>query len=108
MFIFQLFIVPSSNIIYNRGEEACSTKGRSCRINVAHQTEPIYRPHILGGIIMAGDMEESDFFKQVIKNLCKINNISPRKISFETIENIVVLSMKNHLKDGVDLECFHI
>ena len=40
--------------------------------------------------------------------MCKINNISPRKPRFETIENIVVISLKNHLKDGVDLDCFHI
>lgn len=60
------------------------------------------------GIIMAGNMGNSDYFKQAVKKLCEINNISPRKIRFETIENIVVLSVKNHLKDGVDLDCFHI
>lgn len=40
--------------------------------------------------------------------MCKVNDISLRKVRFETIENIVVISMKNHLKDGVDLDCFHI
>ena len=40
--------------------------------------------------------------------MCKAKDISPRKLRFETIENIVVISMKNHLKDGVDLDCFHI
>ncbi len=48
------------------------------------------------------------FLKQVVKKLCEVNNISPRKPAFETIDNIVVISMKNHLKDGVDLDCFHI
>ncbi|CAM3172398.1 hypothetical protein FITA111629_07635 [Filibacter tadaridae] len=51
---------------------------------------------------------DSDVFKQLIKKMCKVNDISLRKVRFETIENIVVISMKNHLKDGVDLDCFHI
>lgn len=67
-----------------------------------------YRISGLGGIIMTRDVEDSDIFKQFVRNLCKINNITPRKVSFETIENIVVLSIKNHLKDGIDLDCFHI
>ncbi|MED0777762.1 hypothetical protein [Bacillus siamensis] len=49
-----------------------------------------------------------DIFKQYVKGFCKINDISPRKPRFETIENIVVISIKNHLKDGVDLDCFKI
>jgi hypothetical protein len=57
---------------------------------------------------MAENIEDSDIFKQVVKQLCKINNISPRKPKFEIIENLMVISMKNHLKDGVDLDCFHI
>lgn len=51
---------------------------------------------------------DSDVFEQFIKKMCKAKDISPRKLRFETIENIVVISMKNHLKDGVDLDCFHI
>jgi hypothetical protein len=27
---------------------------------------------------------------------------------FEIIENVMVISIKNHLKDGVDLDCFNI
>ena len=50
----------------------------------------------------------SDFFKQTVKGRCIINNISPMKLRFETIKNIVVISIKNHLKDGVDFECFNI
>ncbi|ARD47328.1 hypothetical protein [Sporosarcina sp. P33] len=50
----------------------------------------------------------TDVFKQVIKKLCEVNNISPRKPAFETIDNIVVISVKNNLKDGVELDCFHI
>ncbi|MGI8387792.1 hypothetical protein ACRX5O_24910, partial [Robertmurraya sp. P23] len=36
------------------------------------------------------------------------NNISPQKPKFENIENVMVISIKNHLKDGVDLDCFNI
>jgi hypothetical protein len=49
-----------------------------------------------------------DFFKQVVKRLCKINNISPQKLKFEIIGNVMVIRIKNHLKDGVDLDCFNI
>lgn len=51
---------------------------------------------------------ESDVFKQVVKRICKINNIPPRKPKFEVIDNLMVISIKNHLKDGVDLDCFNI
>ncbi len=51
---------------------------------------------------------DSDVIKEIVKRLCKINNIDPRKPRFEIIENIVFISVKNHLKDGVDLECFTI
>ncbi|MED4844057.1 hypothetical protein [Bacillus atrophaeus] len=57
---------------------------------------------------MTGNNENLDIFKQSVKGLCKINDISPRKPRFETIENTVVISIKNHLKDGVDLDCFKI
>ena len=57
---------------------------------------------------MAEDKVDSDLFKQLVKILCNVNNICPRKPRFETIENVVVIRLKNHLKDGVDLECFHI
>ena len=40
--------------------------------------------------------------------LQKKNNISPQKPKFEIIENVMVISIKNHLKDGVDLDCFNI
>lgn len=36
------------------------------------------------------------------------NNISPQKPKFEMIENVKVISIKNHLKDGVDLDCINI
>ncbi|WP_182199303.1 hypothetical protein [Paraliobacillus salinarum] len=49
-----------------------------------------------------------DAFKQIIQKMCKVNDISHRKPRFETIDNIVVISLKNHLKDGIDMDCFHI
>ena len=57
---------------------------------------------------MVKNIKDSDVFKRVVKQLCKINNIFPRKPKFEIIENLMVISVKNHLKDGVDLDCFHI
>ncbi|PFG14485.1 hypothetical protein [Bacillus sp. es.036] len=52
--------------------------------------------------------EDTDVFKQTVKLMCKINNISTRKPRFEVIDNMVVISIKNHLEDGVDLDCFNI
>ena len=60
------------------------------------------------GVVLGMNSKDTDVFKQVVKKLCEVNNISPRKPAFETIDNIVFISMKNHLKDGVDLDCFHI
>lgn len=57
---------------------------------------------------MEKNIGDSDIFKQVVKRLCKINNISPQKPKFEIIENLMVISIKNHLKEGVDLDCFNI
>ena len=57
---------------------------------------------------MAENIGDSDFFKQVVERVCKINNISPQKPKFEVIDNLMVISIKNHLKDGVDLDCFNI
>ena len=51
---------------------------------------------------------DTDIFKQVEKRICKINNISPQKPRFEIIENLMVISIKNHSKEGVDLDCFNI
>ncbi|WP_110114968.1 hypothetical protein [Bacillus sp. CGMCC 1.16541] len=52
-------------------------------------------------------MKQNDYYRNLLKRLCKANNIS-RKLKFETIEELVVINLKNHLKDGVDLECFKI
>lgn len=51
---------------------------------------------------------EEDFFKQVLQGMCRTEGISARKPRFKTIERLVVISMKNHYKDGVDPECFMI
>ena len=57
---------------------------------------------------MAENIGDADIFKQVVKRLCKINNIPSQKPKFEIIENLMVISIKNHLTDGVDLDCFNI
>lgn len=49
-----------------------------------------------------------DFYQDLLKRLCKAQNISPRKPRFENIDDFVVIHVKNHLKEGVDLECFKI
>jgi len=57
---------------------------------------------------MPADETDSEFFKLAVKRLCQVNNISTRKLRFQTIENLVVISVKNQFKDSVDLDCFHI
>ncbi|MEY9869502.1 hypothetical protein ACDZ29_06630 [Peribacillus sp. RS7] len=49
-----------------------------------------------------------DYYQNLLKRLCKADNISPRKPRFENIEDLVIIHVKNHLKEGVDLECFKI
>lgn len=56
-------------------------------------------------------MNEKDYYKNLLKELCKANNISPRKPRFENfndMENLVLIHIKNNLKEGVDIECFKI
>ncbi|MED4003726.1 hypothetical protein [Priestia aryabhattai] len=53
-------------------------------------------------------MKENDYFQNLLKRLCKAENISSRKPRFEEVEDLVLIHMKNHLKAGVDLECLKI
>lgn len=53
-------------------------------------------------------MKQNDYYQNLLKKLCKANNVSPRKAGFENIEDLVIIHVKNHLKEGVDLECFKI
>lgn len=53
-------------------------------------------------------MKQYDYCRTLLKNFCKVNNISPKRIRFQNIENLVVINIKNHLKVGVDLDCFKI
>ncbi|MGE8206843.1 hypothetical protein ACQKP0_20235 [Heyndrickxia sp. NPDC080065] len=52
--------------------------------------------------------QNHDYYQNLLKRLCKAHNISPRKPRFENIEDVVIIHVKNHLKEGVDLECFKI
>lgn len=45
-----------------------------------------------------------DHYQNLLKRLCKARDISPRRVKFENIEDIVVINIKNQLKEGVDLE----
>ena len=51
---------------------------------------------------------QNDHYQRLLKKLCKLDGISTRKVRFETIEDVVVIRVKNHFKEGVDLECFKI
>lgn len=53
-------------------------------------------------------LKQSDYYQNLLKRLCKANNVSARKARFENIDDLVVIHVKNHLKDGVDLESFKI
>lgn len=53
-------------------------------------------------------MKQNDHYQNLLKRICKANNISLQKPRFENIEDIVIIHVKNHLKEGVDLECFKI
>ncbi len=48
-----------------------------------------------------------DYYKKLLRKTCEINNIS-LKPRFESIEDLVTISIKNHLKEGVDLDCLKI
>ncbi|WP_285765799.1 hypothetical protein [Peribacillus sp. SI8-4] len=52
--------------------------------------------------------QNHDYYHDLLKRLCKAENISPRKPRFEYIDDFVVIHIKNHVKEGVDLECFKI
>lgn len=53
-------------------------------------------------------LKQSDHYQNLLKRLCKANNISPRKVRFENIEDLVIIHVKNHLEEGIDLESFKI
>lgn len=53
-------------------------------------------------------MDQNDHYKNLLKKICKANNISPKRLRFEQIEDYVIIHVKNQLKEGVDLECFKI
>lgn len=53
-------------------------------------------------------LEQNDHYRSLLKRLCKANNISPRKPRFETVEDLVLIHLKNQLKEGVDLETFKV
>jgi hypothetical protein len=53
-------------------------------------------------------LEKNNHYKNLLERLCKANNISPRRLRFEQIEDFVIIYVKNQLKEGVDLECFKI
>ncbi|MEK5136299.1 hypothetical protein NST39_19885 [Bacillus sp. FSL W8-0645] len=53
-------------------------------------------------------MAQKDHYKNLLKRLCEDQGISTRKPRFEQVENLILINLKNQLKEGVDLECFKI
>jgi hypothetical protein len=53
-------------------------------------------------------LDQNDYYQNLLKRLCKANDISPRKPRFESVDGFVIIHIKNHLKEGVDLESFKI
>lgn len=52
--------------------------------------------------------QNQDYYQNLLKRLCKEQKISSRKPRFEIIDDLIVINIKNHLREGVDLECFKI
>ncbi|KLV14207.1 hypothetical protein [Bacillus altitudinis] len=53
-------------------------------------------------------MAQKDHYRNLLKRLCEAQGISTRKPRFEQVENLILINLKNQLKEGVDLECFKI
>ncbi|QYA46163.1 hypothetical protein KYI13_13020 (plasmid) [Macrococcoides bohemicum] len=47
-------------------------------------------------------------YKEYLHGVCKVDGISPRKIRINEIMDIIIISVKNHQKDGIDIECFKV
>lgn len=53
-------------------------------------------------------MEENNHYKNLLQRLCKAENISSRRPRFEEVDDLVMIHIKNHLKEGLDLESVKI
>lgn len=53
-------------------------------------------------------MAQTDYYKDLLKRLCEHQGIYTCKPRFENIEDLVVINLKNSLKEGVDLEIVKI
>lgn len=53
-------------------------------------------------------MKQDDPYKVLLKAICKAENISPRRIKFESTKDVVVFHVKNQLREGIDLKSFRI
>ncbi|MDJ1110589.1 hypothetical protein KYI09_11470 (plasmid) [Macrococcoides caseolyticum] len=51
-------------------------------------------------------MDDELKYKEFLFNVCKVDGINLRKIKYTEKHNIIIIGMKNHQKDGVDIECF--
>lgn len=50
-------------------------------------------------------MEKRLSYKEYLYSVCKIDGISPRKIRVNEIMDTIIISVRNHHKEEVDIEC---
>ncbi|HAM81567.1 hypothetical protein [Ornithinibacillus bavariensis] len=51
---------------------------------------------------------EKDYFKQIIRTFCRVENIPPRKVRFTKHNNYITVNIKNESEDGLDTNCFRV
>lgn len=53
-------------------------------------------------------MDKKVYFKDYLQNLCKLDDISPRRIRVQQSVDLIIIHIKNNQKNGVELESFKI
>ncbi|MBJ7572697.1 hypothetical protein M1D69_14525 [Bacillus sp. PK3-037] len=53
-------------------------------------------------------MDSEDYFKAAIKSFCKRHNMSPQKARFTQSDGFIIVSVKNHSENGLDIDCFKV
>ena len=53
-------------------------------------------------------MTQTDYYQSLLKRLAKGSKINPRRIRFESRDTHVIIHLKNHLREGVDLDCLQV
>ncbi|ARB37569.1 hypothetical protein FC605_11780 [Bacillus subtilis] len=53
-------------------------------------------------------MHSEDYFKTAIKSYCNRHNMSPEKTRFTKSDGFIIVSVKNHSENGIDIDCFKV